>query len=389
VTASGTAQAAAGLVESAVSMGRSEEAKRRMSEGLGKIQSGAGELGRDSVTALGAVVATTAAAIAGGSARAYEEGTLQGTAAAVKGIFIEAPKAAVMEFVHGNGAGGAVVGAFAAAHGRGGSLHQRSEAQLENQEACKLSVLQKIQELNIFESLPVEVPIWQLAELAHAIYQDPPANTEHFRCDLPYVRDPEEEVEAKMGVYLRRRTPGENACRDLAVLVIRGSKDNYDWCRNYQSIIGYGYPSAIVSAAAEIVAMYQGQGCDIVVTGHSLGGYLAEVIATTLGLCGVAFCAPGPGSHNGPMAGSLPGFHTINHESDHVGNHRHELHQAAPIYVKDGGVLALVTSHSMARMVGFMQKREDWTTLNVVQKCSAESFPLQRHVFEGHRSYRP
>ena len=29
--------------------------------------------------------------------------------------------------------------------------------------------------------------------------------------------------------------------------------------------------------------MYQCQGCQVMVTGHSLGGYLAEVLATTLG----------------------------------------------------------------------------------------------------------
>lgn len=29
--------------------------------------------------------------------------------------------------------------------------------------------------------------------------------------------------------------------------------------------------------------MYQQQGCEVMVTGHSLGGYLAEVVATSLG----------------------------------------------------------------------------------------------------------
>lgn len=36
-------------------------------------------------------------------------------------------------------------------------------------------------------------------------------------------------------------------------------------------------------AAASFGRMYQQQGCKVMVTGHSLGGYLAEVVATSLG----------------------------------------------------------------------------------------------------------
>lgn len=142
--------------------------------------------------------------------------------------------------------------------------------------------------------------------------------------------------------------------------------------------------------AAGIVQMYQRQGCDVMVTGHSLGGYLAEIVATTLGLNGAAFCAQGPRFHNGPKAGVLPGFHTINHDADSVGNHNHESHQSNLVYIEDGGPLMLpLNAHSIRTMLTCMQKRRDWTNLNIIEKCAGESSAMPYHVFSGLRSNRP
>ncbi|CAE7565769.1 unnamed protein product, partial [Symbiodinium pilosum] len=103
--------------------------------------------------------------------------------------------------------------------------------------------------------------------------------------------------------------------------------------------------------------MYHEQGCDVMVTGHSLGGYLAEVVATSLGLAGAGFCAPGPGFHNGEGDGR--GFVTINHEADVIGNHNHDFHVQPPVYIVDGGLLVLPwTAHSMAEMAQHVLKRE-------------------------------
>jgi len=137
--------------------------------------------------------------------------------------------------------------------------------------------------------------------------------------------------------------------------------------------------------------MYQGQGCDVLITGHSLGGYLAEVIATTLGLNGAGFCAPGPGHHNGQLAGTLSGFVTVNHDADdYVGNHNHGLHQAPPIYVMDGGKLRLPrTAHSISHMIEYMKKREDWSNLNALSKCREEKGQARiPQVFEGVKTIR-
>merc|ERR1712072_606275 len=178
-----------------------------------------------------------------------------------------------------------------------------------------------------------------------------------------------------MSVYMRRRC--EDKCltaeRDLAVLVFRGTRDRHDGNLDLESIVGNKYPAPIVLTAAEIVKMYQDQGCDVMVTGHSSGGYFAEITATTLGLNGAAFCAPGPGFHNGPKAGTLRGFHTINHDADSIGNHNHMDHHSKLVYVEDGGSLMLPwNAHSMAQMVTCMKRRDDWTNLNIIEKCQGE-----------------
>jgi len=112
-----------------------------------------------------------------------------------------------------------------------------------------------------------------------------------------------------------------SAVKLLAVLAIRGTNlhDISDLKRDLISIIRFGHPTAIVTRAAELVQRYQQDGYGVMVTGHSSGGYMAEIIATTLGLNGIGFCAPGPGEHNGEQRPR--GFHAINHESDLIGNH--------------------------------------------------------------------
>eukprot|EP00438_Fugacium_kawagutii_P016144 Skav207700 [mRNA] locus=scaffold3057:221072:223029:- [translate_table: standard] len=136
--------------------------------------------------------------------------------------------------------------------------------------------------------------------------------------------------------------------------------------------------------------MYQQQGCKVMVTGHSLGGYLAEVVATSLGrLCGAAFCAPGPGDHNGPMADT--DFVVINHEAPAgIGNHNHELHVNPPVYILDDGVLMLPwTAHCMDKMLQYMLRRQDdWSNANVLERCIGEDLRIPFHVCPGHRSKR-
>jgi len=386
VASVGAARATAGVVGTVATLGQSEAARQLVASGWDDMKAGTAEIVRDGLVAGTTVAATGAAAMVAGSARALEERSPAGIGRALSGMFLEAPAAAFNHVAQGGGAGSAIVGGMVAAHGSGGSWKEASQRQLADAVECQQRVLQTIQEMGIAESFKGELPLWQLAELAACVYDDPPREPCDFRCDLASIRDPEEEVEAKMSVFLRRGGSG----RDLAVLVFRGTQDENDAKRDYYSIIGNAYPGPIVEIAAEIVKMYQGQGCDVMVTGHSLGGYLAEIAATTIGLNGAGFLAPGPGPHDGPKAGSLQGFHTVNHDADNIGNHNHSLHQKPPVYVTDGGPLMLPwNAHSILKMVEYMKKREDWTNLNVLDKCVTEKARIPFHVFEGHRTHRP
>eukprot|EP00913_Durusdinium_trenchii_P006605 g6204.t1 len=265
---------------------------------------------------------------------------------------------------------GAVAGALVAAHGQGGSLQQRLQRLGTAARAERERVLEEVAALQIRPSSgSASLPLWQLAELSWAAYAE--AEVDGFRRDLSGLRDPEEEVEAQMSIFLRR---GGSGSADLAVMVIRGTADRHDTKRDWHSVVLGVYPGAFVLTAAEVVRMYQEQGCEVMVTGHSLGGYFAEVLSTTLGLPGCAFAAPGPGSHLGPL--EVPGFLVVNHEADCIGNHNCDLHMQPPVYLLDDGVLLLPwTAHRMDRMLQSMKKRQDWTNLTARQLCAAEPEP--------------
>eukprot|EP00435_Cladocopium_sp_Y103_P069706 s151_g33.t2 len=371
--------ASAGVVKLGVGSVRSDGAL--MQDGLEDLQAGASELLRGGASLVTTTTAVAIAAAAGGLARLAEGGPSQ----AVRGV-IDAPVAA-LDAARVSGPFGAVAGAFVAAHGSGGSLQQHLERLTERAREERLELLREVSSLGI-QPCDAVAPLWHLASLALECYSPAPSTTLSYRPDLCGIRDPEEEVEAQITVFLKsgdRNAPNDQS--DLAVLAIRGTKDIHDTRRDVKSVVMGHYPGAFVITAAEIVRMYQQQGCKVMVTGHSLGGYLAEVVATTLGLCGAAFCAPGPGEHNGLQLDS--DFVVINHEADSIGNHNHDLHVNPPVYILDDGVLMLPwTAHRMDKMLQYMLKREDWTNVNAVQRCIGEDLRIPFHVFPGHRSKR-
>eukprot|EP00434_Breviolum_minutum_P009024 symbB.v1.2.007947.t1/scaffold493.1/size196183/9 len=348
-----------------------------MQDGLEDLQAGAAELLRGSATVVTTTTAVALATAAGGLARMAEGGPRK----AVEGV-IDAPIAA-LDAAKVSGPLGAVAGAFLTAHGRDGSWQRRKERLTADALIDREVVLEEVAMLAV---RPCESTafLWELAEAALACYDTEGGDISSFRRDLSGIRDPEEEVEAQLTVFLRRRH-GDGP--DLAVLAIRGTQDVHDTRRDWNSVVLGHYPGAFVLTAAEIVRMYQQQGCEVMVTGHSLGGYLAEVVATSLGLCGAAFGAPGPGDHKGEYLET--DFVVINHEADSIGNHNHDLHAKPPVYILDDGVLMLPwTAHRMDKMLQNMKKRQDWTNVNVLQKCVGEDQGRVPFVFPGHRSKR-
>jgi hypothetical protein len=110
------------------------------------------------------------------------------------------------------------------------------------------------------------------------------------------------------------------------------------------------------------------------ITGHSLGGYMAEIIATTEALQGIAFCAPGTMSPLCRLGGStVRGFHNINYEDDVLGNYLRGVlyHVQTPIYV-------MGNHHRIRNMVQYFRHRREYTNLNVQALCE---FRLNAYYF--------
>merc|ERR1719401_130141 len=140
----------------------------------------------------------------------------------------------------------------------------------------------------------------------------------------------------------------------LAVIVIRGTTINdSSVMRDVKSVIGNSYPGDFMLEVLDLVKKLQEEGQHVMVTGHSLGGYLAEIVATTFKLGGAGFNAPGPGEHNNMS--DWPWFCTINHEGDNIGNVMSRSHQSTPVFIEDGGVLCQLC-HLIGSMVEYMNK---------------------------------
>lgn len=91
------------------------------------------------------------------------------------------------------------------------------------------------------------------------------------------------------------------------------------------SFVGGQYPTEGIKRIKRMVDKYTEKGYVVMVTGHSLGGYLAELASTHFDLPGAGFCAPGADNslihhnHNGKF--SNKNFHNINAQHDPIGNY--------------------------------------------------------------------
>lgn len=166
-----------------------------------------------------------------------------------------------------------------------------------------------------------------------------------------------------------------NTEKKLAVLSIKGTSptSTSDQEIALASVIMGSDPLDTLKKAAELVAKYQDQDWNVMVTGHSMGGYMAEVVATRLQISGVGFCAPGSHTVN-PLANNHggaahAGFQNVNYEHDPLGNMGPGVytHPQWSVFVEDHSPLP---EHRVTKMVAAMTARGfDWTNLNVVSKC--------------------
>lgn len=158
----------------------------------------------------------------------------------------------------------------------------------------------------------------------------------------------------------------------LAVFVFKGTSvlNTGDDLQDVVNIASGSPPTETMVKAAKIIADYQKRGYTVMTTGHSLGGYLAEIVATTIGLAGAGFCAIGPGWHDGFKGGHLSGFRNINFRVDPLGNYAPVPgygHAQIPIYVYDCGIIA---HHHYEIMLRAMRMRgRSWTNQNAHCHC--------------------
>lgn len=120
-----------------------------------------------------------------------------------------------------------------------------------------------------------------------------------------------------------------------------------------------------VSKAKELVEQY---GVNLI-TGHSLGGYLAEIFATNNDLQGIAFCAPGTNGPNTQLGGSVvKGFHNVNFENDMLGNLMtgKYAHVQWSIYVESVGY-----THGIDHMVDYFNDKKDMTNMDIQSRSTS------------------
>jgi len=144
-----------------------------------------------------------------------------------------------------------------------------------------------------------------------------------------------------------------------------------------QAIVGGEYPTKMVNDLTNVVKKHQKSDNDrsnVMITGHSLGGYAAEVMSTTLNIAGAGFCAPGPntsgGSNHHDGLNKHPGFRCINAYHDLIGNLRATefVHLQLPVYAKSTILEIPVVSHSVDNMVKFLEGcTSDITNYNVYE----------------------
>jgi len=244
---------------------------------------------------------------------------------------------------------------------------------------------------------PPQLSLVELAELACDVYEDEsllskvaPRN-EFYRTGrrlenkkLAELTDIEDvEVYTPVMVYRHRKLA-------LAVIAIRGTcSENYSLLLDLYSIVGSSYPGEMIIGINDLVKEEQRAGNQVMVTGHSLGGYLAEIAATEFHLGGAGFMAPGPGEHNGPHDVKR-WYCTINHEGDNIGNTlMPSAHQGEPVYIEDGGVVHR-SCHKIMDMVTYMKRRPNWKTRDIEQYLTNErrASPYYSMGLKTMRSYR-
>jgi pimeloyl-ACP methyl ester carboxylesterase len=181
-------------------------------------------------------------------------------------------------------------------------------------------------QVNTISTTQVIFDGWQFGPIQQAGYR---------LYDITYNRAPHER-----GCFFQRHHSGHNPSTYVPtfcmfehtqasklVFVIPGVSSEWDKSVTYKTAIGGAFPTRFMSWTANQLSNCWKLKHGCLVVGHSLGGYLAEVVATHLRMPGVAFAAPGPDGlltgHSGTARCGFaphPWFRVVNYWKDPVGN---------------------------------------------------------------------
>lgn len=233
----------------------------------------------------------------------------------------------------------------------------------------------RVAAIGVREDHTGEVPLQDLMQMSKDVYDlshydhilsTPPSG---WTIDREYRQYPDDQVPQAGRLHVMAAVYTKAS---LAVMAFKGTNPATpdDDSIDIRSIFAGQPPAEPLVFAAQVLSIYQKDGYTVMTTGHSLGGYLAEVVSTTIGLAGAGFCAPGPGWHNGFKGGEGSGFRNINFRHDPVGNLLESpaySHAQWPVYVTDYG---LQPHHSYRFMLQSMKARgKSWTNQNALCKC--------------------
>jgi hypothetical protein len=165
----------------------------------------------------------------------------------------------------------------------------------------------------------------------------------------------------------------KNSSNGNVVLAIKGTDPTSfnDGVQDISMVLGGVGSIAVVQPTLNIARNLVEKFGVNMVTGHSLGGYITEIVATNGCLPGIAFCAPGS---NGPIVklggNVVKGFHNVNFENDVLGNVMAGVYQHVQwsVYVKCEGY-----THGISYMVEEFKGKQHITNANV--EARSTSYP--------------
>jgi len=223
----------------------------------------------------------------------------------------------------------------------------------------------------LFSCKDTSAKVYDLAKIANAVYiLDEPDHSEtalnkdtgEYKVIPESIVNKEDAI--KMAVW-------KNAGNGHTVLSIKGTSNFNDVKEDLALMFGPGSAARAEAVKSKARELKQKFGVNLI-TGHSLGAYHTEIVATNEGIPGIAFCAPGTneplGLHSFGGKKTL-GFRNVNFNHDLLGNPASGLysHVQWSIYVYNP---SYTPTHSILGMIAYFSNKQEITNWNILDYTS-------------------